>query len=154
MVTTMPWAGPPHTRSAWAKVELSVFNEALTRYHADVGSYPPESVGLGALWSAPDTSNWHGPYLTSNVPLDPWGRPYIYHYRAKQFPEILSYGADGRAGGEGMAADISNFKLGDSRRSVTRVLGFVAATAVLFGYLFLPWFLSRLRRPVSGNEGG
>lgn len=146
MVTTMPCARPPHTRSAWAKLQLSTFNDALNRYYVNVGSYPPQSVGLAALWYAPDTPNWHGPYLPSAVPVDPWGRPYIYHRRGSQLPEILSYGGDGRAGGEGIAADISNLKLVDTRRSVTRILGFMAAAAGFFGYLFLPGSLRRLKR--------
>ena len=30
-------------------------------------------------WSKPrDAMNWHGPYLEKDIPLDPWGKPYIY----------------------------------------------------------------------------
>jgi hypothetical protein len=76
----------------------------------------------------------------------------VYRYRYGRLPEIVSYGADGQAGGEGMAADISNLKLNDSHGSVIRVLAFVAATAGFFGYLFLPWYLRRLKRSVSLNQ--
>jgi hypothetical protein len=42
------------------------------------------------------------------VPLDPWDRPYIYLRSADPAPEILSYGADRKPGGEFFDADISS----------------------------------------------
>jgi type II secretion system protein G len=146
MVYTMATAEPSHIRSLEAKFQLGLFNEALTEYKSDVGSYPPEALGLDALWYAPNIPNWHGPYLKSGVPVDPWGRPYVYHLRPNRLAEIISYGADGRPGGEGIYADISNLRLADnvgsgSVKGAVRILAFVTAAAGFVGYPFLPWFL-------------
>jgi len=46
------------------------------------------------------------------VPLDPWGRPYIYEVpatRSRQPYDLYSLGADGQEGGEGPNADIGNW---------------------------------------------
>jgi general secretion pathway protein G len=43
------------------------------------------------------------------VPLDPWGRPYVYVFPGEANPkgfDLLSYGADGKLGGEGEDADV------------------------------------------------
>lgn len=55
-------------------------------------------------------AKWRGPYLEKAVPLDPWSKPYIYRSPGDQNQdfELLSYGKDGRPGGTGDAADISN----------------------------------------------
>jgi general secretion pathway protein G len=44
------------------------------------------------------------------VPLDPWGKPYIYRYPGAQGDDydLLSYGKDGQPGGTGEDADLSN----------------------------------------------
>ena len=43
------------------------------------------------------------------VPNDPWGNAYLYEQRPELFNkfEIISYGADGQSGGEGVNADIT-----------------------------------------------
>jgi general secretion pathway protein G len=52
----------------------------LDLYKLDVGSYPSTQDGLQALITKPDDAdNWGGPYMKSaNVPLDPWGHPFLY----------------------------------------------------------------------------
>jgi general secretion pathway protein G len=47
--------------------------------------------------------------VRDGLPIDPWGNPYIYKYpgQKKEF-DIISYGADGKAGGIGEGSDISN----------------------------------------------
>ncbi len=54
------------------------------------------------------TACWHGPYLQSDIPLDPWGHPYVYQYPGKLNPsgyDIISMGPDGQLG---TADDIYN----------------------------------------------
>ena len=42
-------------------------------------------------------------------PLDPWGKPYVYKVPGQKWDfELLSYGRDGRPGGNGEDADIGN----------------------------------------------
>ncbi|MEJ2403692.1 MAG: type II secretion system protein GspG [Candidatus Thiodiazotropha sp.] len=47
--------------------------------------------------------------VRNGMPIDPWGNPYMYKYpgKTKEF-DIISYGADGKAGGVGEDSDISN----------------------------------------------
>jgi general secretion pathway protein G len=55
-----------------------------------------------------DEPRWQGPYLQKAVPQDPWGQPYVYRYpgHGEEF-ELLSFGKDGRLGGDAENADIS-----------------------------------------------
>jgi len=43
------------------------------------------------------------------VPLDPWGKPYLYKAPGEKGDfDIVSYGKDGQPGGSGENADITN----------------------------------------------
>jgi len=56
-----------------------------------------------------NASKWNGPYLQKAVPVDPWGRPYLYRAPGTSGDfDILSHGKDGQPGGTGDAADVSN----------------------------------------------
>lgn len=94
-----------------AKAQIDAFDKALQAFRIDMGRYPSDGEGLGALvqQSAGDV-RWRGPYLKDGVPTDPWGMP--YHYRAsssrgKDF-DIISLGRDRQAGGSGDDADVMN----------------------------------------------
>jgi len=93
-----------------AKAQIEAFGKALDSYRLDVGHYPNTEEGLNPLLIKPAAATtWNGPYLAKNVPLDPWGRPYIYKSPgAKGEYDILSYGRDGQPGGTGEDADISS----------------------------------------------
>lgn len=95
-----------------AKAQISALETALAAYRLDVGSFPTTEQGLEALRVAPaGVENWDGPYLPKDVPPDPWGHPYVYRCPSKHGDyEIISYGADGREGGEGTNADIESWK--------------------------------------------
>ncbi len=103
-------------RFTTAKAQIESFGTALDTYRLDNGRYPTTAQGLGALWQKPvidPPSGWNEPYLRKPVPDDPWGRPYLYVAPGKVNPgsyDLLSYGADGRPGGEGENADISSWK--------------------------------------------
>lgn len=93
-----------------AKAQIEGFGRALDAYRLDIGHYPDSSLGLNALVTRPASeSKWNGPYLQKAVPLDPWGKPYIYRKPSTsgQDFDLLSYGQDGRQGGDGDNADIS-----------------------------------------------
>ena len=50
---------------------------------------------------------WNGPYLAKAIPLDPWGKPYVYRVPGtKGEYDLLSYGKDGQPGGTGDSADV------------------------------------------------
>ncbi|MBI5279831.1 MAG: type II secretion system major pseudopilin GspG [Burkholderiales bacterium] len=98
------------SEQALAKAQIESFHKALAAYRLDVGSFPATGEGLAALVSAPaGAAKWQGPYLAKGVPLDPWGKPYIYRTPgSKSDYEIVSYGKDGQPGGTGDAADVSD----------------------------------------------
>lgn len=91
-----------------ARAQIKALEDALEQYRLDVGSYPSSEQGLNALVTAPPgVSRWQGPYLKRNVPLDPWGSPYQYRSPGQHGDiDIFSFGADGKPGGSGEAADI------------------------------------------------
>jgi general secretion pathway protein G len=103
-----------------AKAQLEVFELSLAQYRLDNDAYPTTEQGLAALRDRPTSPgldgelprNWKGPYLTRTLPLDPWGRPYLYVQPGVANPgsyDLYSLGRDGRAGGEGEDADITSW---------------------------------------------
>ena len=94
-----------------AKAQIESLQKALDQYRIDVGHYPSTEQGLAALLLKPtDEARWAGPYLAKALPNDPWGRAYQYRMPGERGElDLLSYGRDGRAGGEGDDADIGNW---------------------------------------------
>ena len=94
-----------------AQSQISTFGTALDAFEVDNGFYPKGKGGLNDLIVAPNNAgNWRGPYLKSEIPLDPWGNAYLYECPGKHNPssyDILSMGPDGRAGGDD---DIANWQ--------------------------------------------
>ena len=84
-----------------AQSQISTFGTALDAFEVDTGAYPKGSTGLNDLFTQPrDAQGWRGPYLKSEVPLDPWQRAYIFECPGKQNPsgyDVSSRGPDGQA---------------------------------------------------------
>jgi general secretion pathway protein G len=93
-----------------AKAQLDALEKALDQYRLDTGRYPSAELGLNALIDRPaNEPKWNGPYLRKGVPLDPWGRPYLYRLPGEKGEfDLVSYGKDGQPGGSGENADIVN----------------------------------------------
>jgi len=92
-----------------ARAQLNGFMTALGAYKLETGTFPTTEQGLKALRAAPQgVSQWNGPYMQKEIPMDPWGHPYVYKFPGDHGdePDIVSYGADGQPGGEGVNADI------------------------------------------------
>lgn len=93
-----------------ARVQVRSLETALGTMRLDIGRYPTQQEGLRLLQEADPKRvvGWSGPYLSAGVPNDPWGRPYVYQPAAdpERAPVLISYGADGKPGGEGNAADV------------------------------------------------
>ena len=94
------------------KAQIAALESAIGTYRLEVGSFPTTDQGLQALRVRPaGVDNWDGPYLPKDVPMDAWGHPYIYRCPSEHGDyEIISYGADGREGGEGIDQDIVSWK--------------------------------------------
>lgn len=95
-----------------ARAQIEAFANALDQYRMDTGHYPSTEDGLPALIEKPaNEKKWNGPYLKKNVPLDPWGNPYLFKLPGDHGEyDLVSLGKDGAAGGAGEAADIGNWE--------------------------------------------
>ncbi|HEX6362865.1 MAG TPA: type II secretion system major pseudopilin GspG, partial [Albitalea sp.] len=84
-----------------ARAQIDALEKALDQYRADTGHYPSTEQGLTALTERPSNeARWGGPYLKKTVPLDPWGRPYVYKYPGEHSElDLSTLGRDGRPGG-------------------------------------------------------
>ena len=93
-----------------AKAQIDALEKALDQYRLDTGHYPNNEQGLKALVERPvNEPKWAGPYLRKDVPLDPWGKPYLYRAPGEKGEfDLISYGRDGQPGGSGENADITN----------------------------------------------
>jgi len=94
-----------------AAIQIKDLEQALEMYKLDVGRFPSTSDGLKALNEKPGgATGWNGPYLKSDVPLDPWKREYNYKYPGERGElDIFTYGQNGTPGGEGEDADVGNW---------------------------------------------
>ena len=94
-----------------AKAQIDALEKALDQYRLDTGRYPSTELGLNALVQRPQNEpKWNGPYLRKAVPLDPWGKPYVYRIPGEKSDyDLISFGKDGAAGGSGENADITNY---------------------------------------------
>jgi general secretion pathway protein G len=96
-----------------AKTDVNNLMQALKLYRLDNQRYPTSEQGLQALLtkptSGPAAMNWKS-YL-DQLPNDPWGQPYVYlNPGIKADVDVMSFGADGQAGGEGKNADIGTWQ--------------------------------------------
>jgi general secretion pathway protein G len=93
------------------RAQIDGLGKALDQFRLDTGHYPTMENGLAALVKHPSNeSKWDGPYLTKDVPLDPWGSPYVFKSPGEHGEyDLFSYGKDKQSGGEGEAADIINW---------------------------------------------
>jgi general secretion pathway protein G len=95
-----------------AKAQIELLGTALDTFRLDVGRYPTAQEGLQALNQKPGgLDRWEGPYLKKELPSDPWGKPYIYKSPGDHGSyDIVSYGADGMAGGQDNNRDITSWE--------------------------------------------
>ncbi|MGQ9509341.1 MAG: type II secretion system major pseudopilin GspG [Thermodesulfobacteriota bacterium] len=95
-----------------AKAQIELFGTALDAFRLDIGRYPTTEEGLKALREKPsDVEKWDGPYIPKEIPLDPWGRPYVYRSPGEHGEyDLISYGRDGVEGGQGEDEDIVSWK--------------------------------------------
>ena len=95
-----------------ARTQIDSLMTALGEYKLDTGQFPTTEQGLEALRVKPaDSAVWNGPYLQKEVPKDPWGTDFVYHFPGEHGdgPDLCSLGQDKQTGGEGFAADICSW---------------------------------------------
>ena len=93
------------TKKSAVESDFATFESALEAYRLYHDTFPSSDDGLQKLMDEGLLKN------KKKTLLDPWNNPYIYRYPAengKDDPEIMSYGADGKPGGDGVNADLKN----------------------------------------------
>jgi general secretion pathway protein G len=87
-----------------ANTDIANLGLALDAFEIDVGRFPTTSEGLGALVEVPTNSvGWNGPYIKKGLPVDPWGKPYVYQYPGQYNTygyDLYSYGPNSQEGGD------------------------------------------------------
>jgi len=100
------------------QADFKAIETALKIYRLDNYVYPSTEQGLVALVEPstlePEPRNFkQGGYL-EEVPMDPWGREYLYMSPGENGEvDLFSYGADGLPGGEGQNQDLGNWSRGE-----------------------------------------
>lgn len=107
---------PDEARRTKAQVQIRSLEEALAMFKLHNGFFPSTEQGLQALVRKPETgripTNYKEGGYIRQIPLDPWGNPYVYLSPGIHGDfDLMSYGADGEPGGEGKNADIENWNL-------------------------------------------
>lgn len=94
-----------------ARAQVDALGKGLDQMRLDTGHYPSTEDGLEALVTRPaNEPRWDGPYLSKSVPRDPWGNPYEFRSPGEHGEyDLFSFGKDGKPGGDGEAADITNW---------------------------------------------
>jgi general secretion pathway protein G len=98
--------------------DFKAIETALKIYRLDNYVYPSTEQSLEALIEAstldPEPRNFKSGGYLSEIPRDPWGRPYLYLSPGENGEiDIYSLGADGLSGGEGQNGDVGNWKATD-----------------------------------------
>jgi general secretion pathway protein G len=96
-----------------ARTDVNNLVQALKLYKLDNQRFPTTEQGIEALVRKPSNGtvpqNWK-PYL-DKLPRDPWNQPYQYmNPGVKGEIDVFSFGADGKAGGEGHDADVGSWQ--------------------------------------------
>lgn len=107
---------PDQARIARVKSDLAALSAAVNLYRLDNFIYPTTEQGLEALVQAPSVAplapNFSAGGYIDRIPKDPWGHKYQYLSPGVHGAfDILSYGADGVAGGSGINADIGTWTI-------------------------------------------
>lgn len=83
----------------------------LELYNSDCGSYPTSAQGLIALVKKPaECESWGPSPYAKDEPTDAWKNKFEYISDGTDF-EVISFGKNKRAGGDGVDADISSKNL-------------------------------------------
>jgi general secretion pathway protein G len=103
-------------RKDTARSQVQILALALDAYRLDNDAFPTTDQGLESLRTFPAAGdppkNWKGPYLRQLIPMDPWGRAYVFVSPGIANPngyDLYTLGKDGKPGGDGEDADITSW---------------------------------------------
>ncbi len=143
----------------WAITQIYLFGQSLDKFKNDTGRYPTTEEGLEALRRNPGAvSNWRGPYIPKEIPVDPWKKPYVYTNPAKygnKTYDLYSFGQDMKDD-SGEKDDVTNWRsvdysYYDRYYTLRRVL---PAALIIIIVAAMPYWLLRRRRLQKGKKTG
>lgn len=107
---------PEKARRTKAQIQIRSFEEALASFKLDNSFFPSTEQGLQALVEKPTTGKIPNHYrekgYIKKIPLDPWENDYVYLSPGIHDDfDIISYGPDNAAGGEGDDADVNSWEI-------------------------------------------
>lgn len=113
MIVPRIMSRPDEARVTAARQDIATLRQSLQLYKLDNRVYPTTAQGLQALAERPTTAplppNWK--VYIERLPTDPWGNPYQYlNPGLRGEVDVMSFGADGKSGGEGFDADIGSWQ--------------------------------------------
>ena len=113
MIVPRIMSRPDEARVTAARQDIATLRQSLQLYKLDNRVYPTTAQGLQALAERPTTQplppNWK--VYIERLPTDPWGNPYQYlNPGLRGEVDVMSFGADGKSGGEGFDADIGSWQ--------------------------------------------
>lgn len=93
-------------KQSQARAKIRQLETLFKGHHRIMGRFPSEEEGFKVLIDA---------RLLEQVPVDPWGRQYVYRLNPEH-SGVVSYGEDGVPGGQGESADINSGGVEEARR--------------------------------------
>ena len=90
-----------------AQSQVQTLAGKIENYQLDTGRYPAQLSDL--VVNPGNAPGWLGPYAKESELQDPWKNPIEYRIPGEtQRFDLVSRGADGKAGGDSVNADIKN----------------------------------------------
>ena len=107
IVANRIFGGQDRAKYKLAQSQVQTLAAKIESYELDNGGVPNQ---LQDLVVAPGGSaSWLGPYAKEGELKDPWNRSFEYRVPGSNGKfDLVSYGVDGKPGGEGLDRDISN----------------------------------------------
>ena len=91
------------------KAQLASLSMKIESYALDVGS-PPKTLQQ-LMEKSGNASGWAGPYAKPSDLKDPFGHAFGYRFPGQHGTfDLIFFGQDGQAGGEGYSADLGNWE--------------------------------------------
>jgi type II secretion system protein G len=93
------WLGPSASTQCgpYPQLDMGALGAMLAIYRCDTGRFPPSAESLDALVNPPVGAPTSWRKLLDEVPRDPWGSAFVYHFPAAENSErfeLFSLGPD------------------------------------------------------------
>lgn len=102
------------SRRERTRMDIATLKNAVELFYLQRHRYPTNEENLTVLT---ERTAAHPSGIISELPMDPWARPYVYLFPGQHGAfDIMSLGRDGAQGGEGEDADIESWNLSGARQ--------------------------------------